>query len=351
MTALTRPLFSLSFKRAAARRGAISGRLLAGFLTLVAMRLCAQQEPMLSQYALNALALNPAVAGNKEVVSLQAAYRRQWIGLEGAPSSAWLNAHTPLADDRIGVGLSLAMDRVGPTGMFHLGTSYAYRIRLNDRARLAGGLQVSLDNWYGRWSSLPLQQLGDGVFAEDLNRWLVNFGAGFLFQHERYFVGVSCPNLAEPLYRTDELAGLNMPARQYRHLYLSGGLALPIQGEDLALRPTLMLRRAGVLSRDKASGQTTASPLGAELGCVVIFARMLQIGAAYRGGVWGAGRGVQSNALGFHAALFLRNGMRIGMAYDLQLNRLRSVAGGSPEVSLGYDFDTVVRRVASPRYF
>lgn len=297
------------------------------------------------------LALNPAVAGSKEVLSLQSAYRRQWIGLEGAPSTAWLNAHTPLADDRIGVGLALAMDRIGPTRMFHVGTSYAYRIRLNERARLAGGMQVSLDNWYGRWSSLLVQQQGDGVFAEDLNRWLVNFGAGFLLQHERYFVGLSCPNLAEPLYRTSELAGLNMPARQYRHLYVSAGIALPVQGEDLVVRPTVLLRRAGVLSRDQTSGQSTASPLGAELGCTLIFARSLQLGVAYRGGVWGAGRGVNSNALSAHAAFFLRNGLRMGLAYDMQLNRLRQIAGGSLEVSLGYEFDTVVRRVASPRYF
>ena len=51
------------------------------------------------------------------------------------------------------------------------------------------------------------------------------------------------------------------------------------------------------------------------------------------------------------AAVFLRNGLRIGAAYDIPTQGLRSEAGGAYEVMLGYDFNFNLRGVVTPRYF
>ncbi|MBK7937027.1 MAG: hypothetical protein IPJ82_07980 [Lewinellaceae bacterium] len=48
------------------------------------------------------------------------------------------------------------------------------------------------------------------------------------------------------------------------------------------------------------------------------------------------------------AALYFRNGLRIGAAYDMTLSRLNDVNNGSFEVMVGYEFDIKVKKVASP---
>lgn len=45
----------------------------------------AQQDVLLSQYMLNHLLINPAYAGSKDYNVSQLLYRRQWVGMEGAP--------------------------------------------------------------------------------------------------------------------------------------------------------------------------------------------------------------------------------------------------------------------------
>ena len=67
----------------------------------------AQQEAMYSQYMFNTLALNPAYAGSRDVLSMTALYRRQWIGIEGAPTTQTFTADMPLNKERIGLGLQL----------------------------------------------------------------------------------------------------------------------------------------------------------------------------------------------------------------------------------------------------
>ena len=56
-----------------------------GFFT---PQLKAQQDPMLSQYMFNGLYINPAYAGSHKYWSSTLSYRNQWVGLEGAPSTA-----------------------------------------------------------------------------------------------------------------------------------------------------------------------------------------------------------------------------------------------------------------------
>jgi type IX secretion system PorP/SprF family membrane protein len=56
----------------------------------------AQQQVMFTQYMFNGLAINPAYAGSHETISMTALARKQWVGLEGAPSTQTFSIHSPL---------------------------------------------------------------------------------------------------------------------------------------------------------------------------------------------------------------------------------------------------------------
>ena len=47
----------------------------------------AQQDPQYTQYMYNTMSVNPAYAGQREVLSITGLYRTQWVGIDGAPDT------------------------------------------------------------------------------------------------------------------------------------------------------------------------------------------------------------------------------------------------------------------------
>ena len=74
--------------------------------------LFAQQSPVYSQYFVNELAYNPAVAGSKSYNPFVIITRQQWLGFQGAPLTANISYHGAL-NNRSAMGGSLYHDQTG----------------------------------------------------------------------------------------------------------------------------------------------------------------------------------------------------------------------------------------------
>ena len=310
--------------------------------------LAAQQDPTLTNYHFNALVFNPAYAGSHEHLSLNLSHRQQWLGLEDAPITQTLTGHTPLKNERVGIGVSLSNDHVGPSGTTDLAASYAYRMQLGARKKikLALGLQGSMANWRSNFNTIRLADTDDPSFAQNLSRWLPNFGAGAYLYTNRFYVGLSVPRLLEYDLRQAKDDTQGLVAKTYRHSYVSAGAAIPLQGSQLVLKPTLLLQQTGVLSKQK--GQRVASPWMANVGTSLLIRELAWVGASYRTALSGQS---SQDAANIWVAWSLRNGLRLGAAYDITLSRLRNSSSNSFEMMLGYEFDIKVKQVSSPRYF
>jgi type IX secretion system PorP/SprF family membrane protein len=312
----------------------------------------AQQGPMFTNYHFNGLAFNPAYAGSNEHLTLNLSHRHQWIGLEGAPVTQTLTAHTPLRNERVGVGLSLTNDQIGPGGSTDLVGAYAYRMQVGARKKLklSIGLQASVANWRGNFSTITVEHSDDPSFSRNLSRWLPNFGAGAYLYSEKFYLGLGLPQLLEHDLRKTKTDTEGLFAKNYRNLYLSAGAAFPLQGDQLVFRPSLLVQSTGFLSdiRTEAPGQNIGAPLSANLGAAMLFRQLFWAGVSYRTAF--SGKSSQDSA-NLWLAWSLRNGMRFGAAYDITLSKLRTVSSNSFEIMLGYEFDVKVKQVSSPRYF
>ena len=80
---------------------------------LATASLSAQQLPQFTQYMFNTISVNPAYAGSRDGINMTALHRNQWSGLEGNPTTSTFSFHTPLRDDRIGLGISYISDELG----------------------------------------------------------------------------------------------------------------------------------------------------------------------------------------------------------------------------------------------
>ena len=89
-------------------------RFILGILVvLFPLRLLGQMFPLSDHYLFNILAINPAFVGCHDALSATISYRNQWVGFKQAPKSQVLSLHTPVDNDRIGLGLLIENNSIG----------------------------------------------------------------------------------------------------------------------------------------------------------------------------------------------------------------------------------------------
>lgn len=315
----------------------------------------AQQEAQFTKYMFNSLVYNPAYAGSSEFLNIGLLHRSQWFThFDGAPISQTLTAHTPLANSKVGIGGTLIHDQIGPTRTVGLSGVYSYRIPIGTNAKLAFGLQGSIANWSADWTKLSYIDPNDPAFNYKPNYWLPNFGAGVYFSTKKFYTGISCPNLLEHDLRKTQVNSETY-ARQSRHAYLMVGGAIPLKGNALMLKPSMLVKNVGLLSgsRNDPKIKSVGAPTSVDLDLALLFNETFWIGTAYRTAIETLGKnGTTSvDSWDLWASIFMKNGMRLGVAYDYPLTKLNTVTAGSFEVMLGYEFNFKSKRIVTPRYF
>jgi type IX secretion system PorP/SprF family membrane protein len=88
-------------------------------------------EPSGTQYFQNQYLSNPAMAGVEKGLRLNAAYRRQWNGIDGAPVTKFFTADYALGN-RVGAGLNVFNDVAGLINRTRVALTYAYHLPLNN---------------------------------------------------------------------------------------------------------------------------------------------------------------------------------------------------------------------------
>lgn len=162
---------------------------------LLSFEVSGQFPPVPDQYVLNPILINPAAAGIRETFSLSALYRRQWVGIEGAPETIMLIGDSPVFSGNTGVGLSILRDNIGVTRETSVSGSYSYGIRTGE-GTLAFGLKAGIISTNTAWSELTVLDPGDEAYLADSRAFLVpDFGFGTYLMNEKYYAGFSVPRL------------------------------------------------------------------------------------------------------------------------------------------------------------
>ena len=309
---------------------------------------------MFTKYMFNSLNFNPAYAGSKEYLSMVALYRDQWLGLDGAPTTQTLSIHTPFKG-RVGFGLNISNDKIGVTGSTVGSLSYAYRIPFG-KGKVSIGVQASFMNYRTDFGKLSYKdpRSNDLSFKDDVNLWAPNFGTGIYYYSEKFYAGFSIPHLIKTDLN-DASGSNNRWAQLYRHYYFTTGIAIPIRGESLVFKPSLLIKSVGLFG-DFTSSSNNQKPVGAptefDLDLSLLFYQSLWVGVSFRSSFEAfIGNASTVDSADLWAMFYLNKGVRIGLAYDFTLTELRDYNKGSFEIMLGYDFYFQDKRIVTPRYF
>jgi len=294
---------------------------------LIQLTSLAQQDPMYTHYMFNTLVVNPAYAGSRDALTLTAIHRSQWVGFKEAPITQTFTAHTPLRNEHIGIGLSVSNDKIGPTNNTSVFVDYAYKIGLTEKSQLALGLSVGATIFQVDLNSRQLDVQNDPAFLNNIkNQVTPNFGFGAYYTRERFYAGISVPNLLENSYFIQNNVSIE---RKQRHYFFITGTLLKIT-ENLAFKPTMLVKI------------TTAAPIEADLTASFVIVKRLLVGAMFRSG----------DAVGGLVGFDITDQFHLGYSYDWSYGiKTGTYNSGSHEVVLRYDILYNKKQIHSPRNF
>lgn len=279
----------------------------------------AQLLPLLDQYHMNRLAINPAFAGSQDALDIELYSRKQWTGFEGAPKTITLSAHSPLRNSRVNLGVILLSDQYGFNTERGMLFNYAYRLPVR-RGKLAMGLAAGAS-----WLSTDIEALrylhtGDLLIMEHMNRAILpQFSTGIYYQGERLHLGFSMPLFLQHRYNEQTAA--------YSTGFGPGNLNYVGTIEYLLNVKENIQVLASMLLKANPGDNTQL-----DLGVTGIFKRRIWLGITGR----------TNGHLTFMVQAVINEQIRFGYAYGYEWTELRKVQGGSHELILAYRFKYIV---------
>jgi len=297
-------------------------------LLLLADNANAQQEPLYTQYMFNTVSVNPAYAGTRNAMNVLLLSRMQWTGMEGAPRTYDFTMHTPLNNYKMGLGLSVVSDNVGPVNNYYINVNYAYRVNLNEDLVLSMGIKGGIYNYAVNLTDINVGE-NDMAFSDNVEqRFQPNAGLGLYMYSDKFYVGASVPKLIQTeLSGEQSTAGSLSDLKQ--HFFLMGGYVFDIN-EDLKFKPSIITK------------MVQGAPPSTDITAQCLLKETYWLGATYRIG----------DAVALIGNIKLNKQLMIGYSYDFTVSGLNNYNNGSHEIILSYDFDGFLKnKVKSPRYF
>jgi type IX secretion system PorP/SprF family membrane protein len=256
----------------------------------------------------NGLLINPAYAGNQGCLNMNAHVRNQWSGMDGAPTTFVVSAHSPIKP-KISLGAVLYADKIGVSRQIGFAGIYSYAINFTNNRRLSIALQGSINNFRNDLSSLtPKMQNDPSIIHADVNEMRMNFGSGFFYSAPRFYAGLSLVNI-QANFRDKSVFVFN----QRRQYFLNGGYLINLN-EDVKLKPNLLVR------------YIEGSKTYFDINNTVILKEVLWLGVSYR----------TSGSMVFLTQFKLSDQLNLGYAFERNISMDKNLNRSSHEIMINF---------------
>ena len=291
--------------------------LLLYFLLISFGSLKAQQTVNFSQYYINPFLINPSAAGAHSYAECMATYRKQWVQVDGAPTTQALTLETPLTSQTMGVGLYLYNDVSNILGQTGVLAAYRYTALLSQHHHLSLGLAVGVADKRIYFDKIrakdPFEQV---LLLNQENRTALDGNFGITYRFRKANIGFSAQqifgNQLNFANTTDErLLSFNL----IRHYYLTVSYEFTLS-EKLTLNPYLLVKSAQGL------------PSQFDVNAILKYQRNHWLGVSYR----------HQSSAALSIGTFFDNRFTVSYAYELPVNALAGYSGSSHECTLGFRF-------------
>lgn len=285
----------------------------------------AQQDAQYTQYMYNTINVNPAYAGSRGALSFFALHRTQWVGTDGAPITNTISVNTPFNNSKLGLGVSIVNDEIGPSTSNSISADLSYTIPVSETYKLSFGVKGTANLFSIDVSKLNPGDQTDPQFQNLDNDFSPNIGAGLYLHSHKAYLGFSVPNFIETNAYNDNDVAIYKEKINY---YLIGGYVFDLS-PSIKFKPSFMTKLV------------EGSPLQVDLSGNFMFNEKFVVGVAYR---WSA---AVTAMVGFQVS----DAFYVGYAYDFDTTELNNYSSGSHEIFLRYEVFKKNSKITTPRFF
>jgi type IX secretion system PorP/SprF family membrane protein len=300
----------------------------------------AQQAPQFTQFMQTGTLLNPAFSGISRNADVKTGYRKQWMGLQGSPSTFFISGSAMLGIEEPVLSLPvrgrlasqfrtekpvtkdtalkhclggyLMLDKTGPTSRNSAGFSYAANMPVNSTFRASFGAGLIFSQSSLNRSDLNVSPERDPGISTGINTLVrPDLQIGLMLYSDKMFFAYSGNGLLRNKMFT--LSDKNeVFARHRLHHYLFTGYRYEMNA-DWVFVPSVMMK------------YVSNSPLGIDFNLRFNYRSRTWFGMSVRPG---------DSVSGFAGFLY-NDRLNIAYSYDFNYSKLNSFNSGSHEIILG----------------
>ena len=313
-------LFCLSHNQGKVKKNILlSGIVLAGYC-FIPFLLKAQQLPYYTQFKSSSFMLNPAVAGTHGTLYASTNYRMQWVGFDDAPKTSGLSLDGRLFEGKMGAGLYVMQDEVGPSKQTNYGASCAYHIRFPD-CELSAGIAGNYAKYALNGSKITIHNSQDPSIDQTLTYTtnVPDASAGIYLYNDRFHIGFSALHLLQSkaeFYKGDSTK--NGFVQYATQVYSTLGYNYS-QNPEYVFENTLFVN------------YVKSVPLMMDY----------TLRVHYMGKVFGGASIRLRDAIALHVGATIMESFQAAYSYDILISRFRAYSSGTHEIVLKYSFNKI----------
>ena len=282
-----------------------------------------QQSYLSNFYMINPYLINPAEAGSNGVFTSFLSLREQWVGIEGAPSTAFLTAAMPISNN-FSVGMNISNDNIHLFNQLNALATFNYKLKINNNQNLYFALSSGVINNKLDTKKAIVEDESDILYYQDLSGVAFNSQVGIKYNYkinnnDLFSFGLSANNL----FANDVKFTLN-DSKGYDYFGLNRNYNIYVNYnfnliENLKLEPMVLIKYSENIKK-----------YNTEIGFL----------STYKDLVWGniIYRFNESVVIG--AGVNIIDNLSVAYSYGYGINGISSNSYGSHEVSVGFTLKT-----------
>jgi len=301
-----------------------------GFLwllfTLSGLNVMAQQNPEYTQYMYNTITVNPGYTGSVGTLEANLLLRKQWVNIDGAPQTGTFGIHSPIGNKKVGLGLNIISDDLGPSTEQTLTGNLSYSLDLGVETKLAFGLKAGVRLLDIDWSKGRFYDANDALLNNNINnKFMPTVGSGAYMYSNKWYVGLSVPSFLRYDFYDDVQESV---VSDKLHYYLIGGYVFDLS-DAVKFKPSVLVKAV------------EGAPWATDFSANFLLQEKLTLGASYR----------MDDSVSALVGLQFAKDFFIGYSFDYTVTNLNKYNDGTHEVILRYQMPQKSTTIKSPRFF
>ena len=158
----------------------------------------AQQEPMFNLYHQNMFLLNPANTGDQDYLQAFIDTRKEWSGIQGAPTTSGFGIHDRFSD-KVGLGVLVTSDRAGMIERLSGNLNYSYKLKISEdkNHNVTFGLGLGFIENKIDFTDKRAQDIADPIFVNEYDGFAFDAIFGLKYNYKAFEFGASIPRILD----------------------------------------------------------------------------------------------------------------------------------------------------------